>query len=525
MTRNNVVFVCINTYENLGVGYLSSMLSEAGFKSRIIDIRKGENEILKIVRRDEPVLIGFSVIFQYNIELFRNLVAYLRRNGVNSHFTAGGHYASLKPCELIDLIPELDSIVLFEGEKTVVELVRSLISGNKWKDLDGIAWKKSSKVVINPLRPLEEDLDIFPYPCRPGLKKVAFGIKLATIIAGRGCIHNCSFCNTREFYRKPGGPLKRIRDPEMVVQEMVHLYSRRDCTMFFFLDDDFPLDPKNDHQWVRTFCLALGKAGLSGRILWKICCRPDEIREDIFLLMKNNGLFQIFLGIEDGTDEGLKRLNKNIPSGKIMLGVDVLRKLNLDYDFGFMLFQPSSDFQSINKNLLFLETICRGGYTPVTFLKLLPYYDTRVERELVREGRLKMAPGVRDYDFLEEAVNQYYNFTFSSFNEWLLSGEGAANISNWGSTYYSIYRNTLGADEDYVRLRRNFKNIVSDGNSIILGYMIELSSFFEKKKYQEDNENILEKYRNDINNRHNRIKERLHNNLGKLIELPLKHII
>jgi hypothetical protein len=39
MKNKTVVFVAITDYDNLGVGYMAALLSEAGYKTRIIDFR------------------------------------------------------------------------------------------------------------------------------------------------------------------------------------------------------------------------------------------------------------------------------------------------------------------------------------------------------------------------------------------------------------------------------------------------------------------------------------------------------
>ncbi|MDZ7634714.1 MAG: hypothetical protein U5L72_09970 [Bacteroidales bacterium] len=44
------------------------------------------------------------------------------------------------------------------------------------------------------------------------------------------------------------------------------------------------------------------------KILWKINCRPDEIDAESFAMMKQHGLFLAFIGLEDGTDDGLVKL-------------------------------------------------------------------------------------------------------------------------------------------------------------------------------------------------------------------------
>ncbi len=199
----------------------------------------------------------------------------------------------------------------------MLELVKCIYSHTDWKKIDGILFKNKNKIIINPLRNVEKDLDKFPFPIRSDFKTYAFKKRFTTILAGRGCVNNCTFCNTRVFYKKASGPIKRIRKPEMVVREMEYLYREKRCSVFIFHDDDFPINTKSGLNWANNFCNEIEQKGLSGKILWKINCRPDEINEDSFSLMKKYGLFLVFLGIEDGTDTGLHALKKNMSARRM----------------------------------------------------------------------------------------------------------------------------------------------------------------------------------------------------------------
>jgi anaerobic magnesium-protoporphyrin IX monomethyl ester cyclase len=525
MKKPLVVFVTINEYDNLGIGYLSSVLSEAGYVVRIVDFNKKDNDILRIIKKLDPLLVGFSVVYQYHIGLFRDLIIYLRDNGIKCHFTSGGHYASLKPGELFKYIPALDSIIRFEGEYTIRELADSLNSGSDWHSIKSVSYIFNGRLINNPLRPLEKDLDKFPFPYRAPLRKIGFELKIATIAAGRGCIYNCSFCNARKFYSQPPGPLKRIRKPEMVVKEMAGLVKKKNCSVFFFIDDDFPLNPAPEPGWIEHFCDELRRNSLSDKIMWKICCRPDEVDEEVFKLMKNNGLYQVFLGIEDGTDNGLKRLNKQMSVEKCIEGIRILRKLRIEYDYGFMLFQPWMTYESLNKNLDFLRNITSNGYTPVSFLKLMPYYETRVEKELIMEGRLKLTSEGRDYSFNADSLNHFFEFITSCFREWLRHNDGVVNLSKWGRNYYSMYYRYFGRDPDVKRLNRNFKKILSDSNKYILESLQHLSAVFESGVWRDGNKGFLEEFRDKSKRRHRSFKKRFQNNLEELMDLPVKHFL
>jgi anaerobic magnesium-protoporphyrin IX monomethyl ester cyclase len=518
MSTHRIVFVTLKEYDNLGVGYLAAVLTQKGFKTRVIDFRKKKSEILRIIKRVDPLLIGFSVIYQYYINQFIDLISFLRKEGIKCHFTAGGHYASLKYEELFEFIPYIDSIVRFEGEYTISELAASVQNGAEWKRIVGIAYKDKDKIITNPLRPFEKDLDKFPFPQRSPLRTYAFEMKFATIIAGRGCSYDCSFCNTKKFYSHIPGPSKRIRRADMVVREMEMLNKKRNCSVFLFLDDDFPLKSAGGDDWIIKFCNELERTGLNKKIIWKINCRPDEVDEEKFLFMKKNGLFSVFLGLEDGTDTGLKKLNKRMTVETSLKAINILKKLDIRFDFGFMLFQPDTNYKSLNDNLDFLQKICGDGYTPATFLKMMPYYETRIEKELIKEGRLKITAGKRDYDFIDDSMNDYYEFISGCFNEWLRSGEGLENSSNWAGNYLAVYNRYFDALPEAAKYRQKVRKTISAGNLFLISTLKELSVIFESKQYLEGNQ-ILEDYRRIIKLKHEQYRYLIINTIGKLLSL------
>ena len=520
-----VVFIGLREYDNLGIGYMSGILENNGFRTRVIDINKKKSEISRIIRKLDPLLVGFSVIYLHNLNKFKDLMGSLRQEGIDCHFTAGGHYASLKHEELFGLIPALDSIVRFEGEYTTLELLKCISEDSDLRNIKGLAFRYRNKVEINPLRPFEKDLDNFPFPRRSVLKTYAFWKKCATIIAGRGCTHNCSFCNTRKFYSQMPGKVRRIRRPEMVVKEMEMLYRKRNCEIFLFLDDDFPLKSVGGEDWITKFCNELQKTGLSGKILWKINCRPDEVDEKLFALMKSHGLFNVFLGIEDGTDSGLKRMNKKMTAEDGMRAVEILKKLKIRLDFGFLLFQPQTTFLSLNENLNFLGKICGDGYAPVTFLKMMPFYETRIEKELIKVGRLNVSPEMNDYDFLEESMNYYYNYINDCFWDWLKAADGLENTASWAGNYIAVYLHYFDV-QPYARAQiRRVRKIVSESNLFLIGTMKEMATYFEYNKQYGNDKLFLESYRESIKEHHEYYRSLIINTMARLISFAQDYTI
>lgn len=489
MSNRPVCIIAFEEQDNLGVGYLASVIMEAGFNARIIDFRLDKQQILEKLRSYDPLIVGFSIIFQYHIDAFKDLIDYLRKNKIYSHFSAGGHYPSLDYDELLGYIPQLDSVVLFEGEHTFLELVEAIYSGRDWRKIHGIAFRENGLSITNPLRPLEKDLDVFPLPVRQPLKEFAFEKRYATILAGRGCVHNCSFCSIREFYSKPGGLVKRVRQPKLVAREIELLQKHEDCSIFMFQDDDFPVTHDRG-QWIAEFCKFLDKKRLSKKILWKINCRPDEVEFNKFKLMKNCGLFLVYLGIESGTNNGLLLMNKRIKVETNIEAVQTLKQLGINYDFGFMLFDPSTTYQSILSNLDFLETICGDGSSPITFCKMLPYSGTKIELELRNAGRLKGSIGFYDYDFLEPSLNHFYSFMVYCFGDWIMKRDGLLQASRWVRYYLAVYEKYFSRDPLFEELNRDICKIIAQSNHFFISTTKNLLTIFSSQQYESEKERL-----------------------------------
>jgi anaerobic magnesium-protoporphyrin IX monomethyl ester cyclase len=430
MKQGKVVLVGFQDIGNLGIGYIAATLLQAAFQPIIVDYRLGPGRILRLVREHDPVAVGFSIISQHHTSGFGALMEYLRSAGVACHFTAGGHYPSLRPSEVLGRLRELDSIVMFEGERTMLALVEALSSGGDWRALDGVAFRNEGDVLINTLRPLEEELDRFSPPVRAPLQEHILGRKQTAILASRGCRYNCSFCSIRSFYSSSPGSLKRVRAPEMVVKEMQLLHEEHDCSIFLFHDDDFPGADRNGREWALRFCDLLIETGLAKEVMWKISCRCDEVEAKRFAMLREAGLCAVYLGIESGTDQGLRLMNKHIGVATSLRAVETLKRLQLTWDYGFILFDPMTTHETLLQNLDFLESICSDGSTPLlTGGKLIPYAETRIEKLLAQENRLRGRGEWQDYYFLDPALDHLYSFFVDALSDWLEGRTGVLNLS------------------------------------------------------------------------------------------------
>ena len=394
---------------NLGLGYLAAVLRQSGFDVQVVDIEEKPAEIARIARELDPVLIGFSLIFQFFIERYAALLDLLRATGLDCHFTMGGHFPSLSYEQTLELVPDLDSVVRFEGEATLLELVEALSAGADWREIHGLAYRdEAGKVIVTRPRALLEDLDQLPYPDREYEPETVLGRSILPILASRGCARTCSFCSIHTFYRAAPGRIVRTRKPAEVVREMSLLHEELGTTIFLFQDDDFPLFGAVWRRWANQFVDELERTGLAKKVIWKMNCRADAVDRDLFIRMRDAGLYLVYMGLESGNEEGLETLHKQITVQQNLKAVETLKSIDLMFEYGFMLLDPSSTFESIRENIGFLRTILSDGCLPVTFCRMLPYDGTPIKDELVRTGRIRGDVSNPDYDFLDPRIGEFY---------------------------------------------------------------------------------------------------------------------
>ncbi len=479
MRRYSAVLIGFPDQENLGLGYLASTLAERGFVAQTLDYRQGRESILEAVRETKPLLVGFSLIFQYFLPQFAQLASYLRDNGVDHHFSVGGHFPSLRYEEVLRTVPELDSIVRCEGEVTLAELMQSLAQGTDWHNVAGIAYRTGSECVATPPRPLIADLDALPFPVRPACNQAILGKNAAPLLASRGCARNCSFCSIRQFYRLTPGKKVRVRSPERVAEEMRVLHEERRISVFLFQDDDFPIWVVWS-RWVEQFIQALHDKDLAGRIIWKISCRADEVEVKLFTRMREAGLYMVYLGLESGNASGLRTLNKGLVVEDSLRAVATLKEIGLLVGYGFMLFDPSSTFESVRANVSFLRQITGDGATAALFCRMLPYAGTPIEKCLTEEGRLHGTVVDPGYDFLDARMDEFFDALNEVTAGWIHGPNALANQINWAWQEYWVMRRLFPVEIDLDGYARGLSAIARRSNEYLLRLVEEVAAVFDR---------------------------------------------
>jgi len=358
----------------IGIYYVGAVLKEAGHEVEILNTHPLKNrpgQIERVVRDWRPELVGFSVLHANRwgaVDIARMIKRVLPR----VHVVFGGIGATSLWDQLLRDVPDLDYVVLGEGERTFLELANSLESGRTdgLEFIKGLAFRRGGEPFDTGGAPPIGDLDSLPNPARY--------FTYNHVAATRGCAMKCSFCGSPEFW----GREVRAHSPEYFVEQLELLY-QKGVRFFYFSDDTFTADRRR----VLAIARLILEKGL--RITWFAIARVDHVDEEMLRWMRRAGCIQISYGVESGSPEVRKRLGKPLREETIVKAFSMTARAGILPRAYFIYGCPGETDASIEETLALIRKI-RPLAAIFYILEIFP--GTALHDELARAGRLD--PGV-----------------------------------------------------------------------------------------------------------------------------------
>lgn len=374
-----------NPKEPMGLMYIGAMLRERGLSTEILDADllalTVEQTAGEIARRNAKV-IGLSVM-QRALPSVKLLAEKLRENGVMSHICCGGFSATLSAKHILEEVPEVNSIVLGDGEVTFLHLVQAVEECDDWESLPGVAFRKNGRIEMNQPA-VKVDVDSLPWPSRDLLPVCFERTGYATILASRGCYGICTFCSNQAFEKTSVGSNWRGRNPINVVDEIDELRSVYGIRMFKFNDPNLFGPGCCGRQHVIDICNEMIRRKMNDVHLMGFC-RSNDIDLEVARLMRRTGFEEILIGIESSNPAVLKLFRKGESLRAIHQSIDVLRQVGIAIVPGFMIFNPYTTIETLEMDIAFLETY---EFTPILSKSLRIFDGTPLQEIMVSENRL-----------------------------------------------------------------------------------------------------------------------------------------
>jgi len=295
--------------EPLGLEYVAAALEAAGHKVTICYPVRSVNEFISFFKKSTYDVVCFSV-YTYALPLCYSCAKAVKMENPQVFIVFGGHHPSLMPSETLKN-KAVDTVVVGEGEQTIVELVNSYGSQNPFSNVDGICYKNNKgKSVLNKERKRINDLDCLPWPVRD--KELLLQARnyqvitpppseqkgLAQITFSRGCHYNCRYCTSPVFWKRK----VKWRSPTDVLNEIEFLIENYQVNLFYFCD----LTINSDKQRLMDLCKEFIKRQIN--VCWWGLFSPDVIDYELLCALKDAGCVKLSIGVEGANQRAFRFL-------------------------------------------------------------------------------------------------------------------------------------------------------------------------------------------------------------------------
>lgn len=340
----------------------------------------------KEVLSRKPEVLGISV-FQRSLPSVEALVKELRTKGLkDTHIALGGITATLSHEAILRRLGGIvDSVVLGEGENSLLELSQKVLSGQDWRDTAGIAFKHNGNITITSA-PTKINPSLYPTPSRDCLDYCSQKSGYATVLSSRGCYGECTFCSNFTFEAYSGdGPRWRSRNPEEVVEEISQISQEQKIKVFKFNDPDLFGPGRKGREHVAQIAQGIIDRELDLSLM--AFCRGNDIlaNSDLLPLMKQAGFQRLLIGVEAANNQVLDLMRKHETIEEMEKAIDLIQAHDMSVVIGFMIFNPYTTRETLRQDLDFLR---RRGFTPTLSKSLRVFDGTPIQGLLDESGRL-----------------------------------------------------------------------------------------------------------------------------------------
>jgi len=301
----------------------------------VFDAAHRNEDPIKFIQENNPKIVGVTMYTAGRKESLNILRAAKECGAIT---VTGGPHVATNLKQLQDNYKFIDHFVVGDGEYA-------------WHDIcDG---KQLSQVVRLPVKNLDDlplpkwdAVDVLSYPARGfGIYR---GIDRGTtprisIVLGRGCQGKCTFCSTwwvNGKYRSHGRDWMHKNLDLLWNLGARHLVFQDDCLT-------------SDRQAALELCDILDQYNF----VWFGTTRVDTIDYELARRMKACGCYQLAFGIETGSQEMLKRINKMVDLNKAIEARLICAKVGITFSALMMFGLPGETRETQIETQKFLSIL------------------------------------------------------------------------------------------------------------------------------------------------------------------------
>jgi len=385
-----VLFIISDLFigEPIGALQLAAIVKKQGCRVDLIGLRS--HPLFLTLERIQPDVVAYSaaspeiLLFKKADQVVRK---WCRNNGRQVLRIMGGPHPTYFP-EILDQM-DLDAICIGEGDHAITAILYCFSHHSPIKGIPNVVPRSGSP---NDCRyELISNLDELPFIDREVFYQampIAKDFGLRSIMVGRGCPYDCTYCHNHAFKKlfQGCGSILRRRSVEHVIEELKHLrdnYPR--VTLFKFTDDTFAHRIDN---WLREF---LDQYKKEIGIPFYCLMRSNTLSREMARLLSEAGCVSMCMAVEHGNERVRNEVLKRGISDELLINSFLYAREFGIKTWGNTLFGiPGTTFQDDYESFIFTRKL---AIVAPTFGPFYPYPKTVLTNKAIECGWLPA-----DYD-------------------------------------------------------------------------------------------------------------------------------
>ena len=394
-------------YPPLGLLYLSAYLKQENLEVKVFDSTfSNYEELQKTVLQSTPKVIAIyaNLMTKVNNIRFMKWIK-LQPELKNSKVIMGGPDVTYNCDNYLRF--GADFLVIGEGEQTLTELSKALITERDFTSIPGIAFLEGDKLVQTEARVKIKDMNQLPVPDREAIDlhlylkawKKFHGTNTLNISTQRGCPYTCKWCSTAVY-----GKSYRRRSPELVVQEIQGLIENYNPDSLWFVDDVFTVN----HKWLRKLHQEFKKHQIV--IPFEIITRAERLNDEVLQMLKEMGCSKIWIGAESGSQRIINEMDRRVDIDLVRDMIIRTKEFGIATGTFIMVGYPTETKEDIDLTVNYLKKANPDSFTiTVAYpIKGTGLYH-QIEDQIIQKPDWNKSTD-RDIDFKRTYPRKFYNY-------------------------------------------------------------------------------------------------------------------
>jgi radical SAM superfamily enzyme YgiQ (UPF0313 family) len=393
----------------LGLAYLASTARMQGDEVKIIDSLALDytfGDIKREIKKFNPDFVGITAATSMIPDAY-SVAAIAKQYNNAIKVAIGGSHVTYVPELTLRESPNIDYVIIGEGEVIFSNLLRYLKGKIGIREVKGLAYRNGNEIRINSSESLIKEVDSIPLPSLdllPMERYTADGTKFGTIMTSRGCPYNCIFCSSSLQF----GKIWRGHSAERVLMELKRMIEDYNIHEIEFLDDTFTLNIKRAIEISQM----IKKERMD--IRWSASARVNLFNEEVANAMRVGGAHTVYFGIESGNQKTLDFIEKGTRVEQSIVAVEKGNRAGLNTMGSFIIGFPYDTEEEVKSTISFAKKV---KVKIAQFTIATPYPGTKLWN-LARSKNLIRTMDWRKYTTLSP-VMRLMNFTDESILKWL----------------------------------------------------------------------------------------------------------